>query len=136
MKSTQKTYQSQTYKSTNHKVSSRTPLSINTSKYTTFKANESQNLGRNKNFGLVNKSVIESLNIERRNYIYVDNPPDTHKIFFDSNLRKYRTLSVGLKNSSYNEKTYNPNRNKVNSSDIRYNQKPQQIIQEINIIKP
>ena len=122
MKSTQKTYQSQTYKSTNHKVSSRTPLSINTSKYTTFKANESQNLGRNKNFGLVNKSVIESLNIERRNYIYVDNPPDTHKIFFDSNLRKYRTLSVGLKNSSYNEKTYNPNRNKVNSSDIRYNQ--------------
>ena len=122
MKSTQKTYQSQTYKSNNHKAFSRTPLSINASRYTTFKANESQNLGRNKNFGLLNKPVFESLNMERKNYIYVDNPPDTNLIFFDSNLRKYRTLSVGSKNSSYNEKTYNPIRNKVNSSGIKYNQ--------------
>ena len=122
MKSTQKTYQSQTYKSNTHKVSSRTPLSINTSRYTTFKANVSKNLDRNKNTRLVNKSVIESLNIERKNYIYVDNAPDTNSIFFDSNLRKYRTISSGIKNNLYNEKTYNPNRNKVNPSGLRYNQ--------------
>ena len=122
MKSTQKTYQSQTYKSNTHKVSSRTPLSINTSRYTTFKANVSKNLDRNKNTRLVNKSVIESLNIERKNYIYVDNAPDTNSIFFDSNLRKYRTISSGIKNTLYNEKTYNPNRNKVNPSGLRYNQ--------------
>ena len=36
-----------TYKSNTHKVSSRTPLSINTSRYTTFKANVSKNLDRN-----------------------------------------------------------------------------------------
>jgi len=122
MKSTQKTYQSQTYKSNTHKVSSRTPLSINTSRYTTFKANVSKNLDRNKNTRLVNQSVIESLNIERKNYIYVDNAPDTNSIFFDSNLRKYRTISSGIKNNLYNEKTYNPNRNKVNPSGLRYNQ--------------
>ena len=122
MKSTQKTYQSQTYKSNTHKVSSRTPLSINTSRYTTFKANVSKNFDRNKNTRLVNQSVIESLNIERKNYIYVDNAPDTNSIFFDSNLRKYRTISSGQKNTLYNEKTYNPNRNKVNPSGLRYNQ--------------
>ena len=104
MKSTQKTYQSQTYKSTNHKVSSRTPLSINTSKYTTFKANESQNLGRNKNifgrkYAILNNGyrAFETKNEEEFIQAMGLNDEESLEFIKDKLTRDYNELSDELK---------------------------------------
>ena len=124
MKSIQRLYQSQKYQSNTQRVISRTPLT----NYSTIKTKESSNLNTYKNITLGNRSLIESLNIERRVYIYVDKIPNSNVIHYNSNLKKYKTLSKTIKEPSNNDKTLNLsnqqnilNKNKIDYSNNKYN---------------
>ena len=65
---------------------------LKTSQYSQKKPNLISLYGNDTNLNLQN-----SLNIMSMNYSYQDESPDVNVIFFDSNLRKYRTDSFGLK---------------------------------------
>ena len=146
MRSTQNAYTSQTYKSSTHRVVSRTPLSVGSYNTSTMKVRGVSNLNTYNDMTLKNRPVFESLNIEKRVYIYVDQVPKSNVIYYDSNLRKYRTLSEGLKNASNahnsinasNQRNFldqNRNMNKTITQNNRYNQKNQCICDDYSIVK-
>ena len=146
MRSTQNAYTSQTYKSNTHRVVSRTPLSVGSYNSSTMKVRGVSNLNTYNDMTLKNRPVFESLNIEKRVYIYVDQVPKSNVIYYDSNLRKYRTLSEGLKNASNahnsintsNQRNFldqNRNMNKTITQNNRYNQKNQCICDDYSVVK-
>ena len=97
------------YKFDTYKVTSRHPISINTNNYTAVKHQGISNYNVKKDYTLESKSIIDSLNLSvgKNNYIYVEEMPDSNVIYYDSNLRKYRTFSAKIKNQSYETKTFN-----------------------------
>ena len=124
MNSIKHSYPIRKYQSTTFKVTSRHPLSINTNNYTAVKHQGFTNYTANKNYTLGNKSIIDSLNLSvtKNNYIYVDQMPNSNVIYYDSNLRKYRTFSATIKNQSYDTKTFNL-ANKQNLFKSKFNGK-------------
>ena len=114
------------YQSNTHKVSSRNLLSINRANYTTVKTGRFSGLNENLNLTIKKKSLLDSLNLMTPIYIYIDECPDSNVIYYDSNLKKYRTLSSSVK-KSFNSKTFNINQKKdldknfKNSTQIKTN---------------
>ena len=114
------------YQSNTHKVSSRNLLSINRANYTTVKTGRFSGLNENLNLTIKKKSLLDSLNLMTPIYIYIDECPDSNVIYYDSNLKKYRTLSSSVK-KSFNSKTFNINQKKdldknfKNSTQIKKN---------------
>ena len=148
MKPIIKSYQSQKYKSNTHRVASRTPLIQKSNNYRIAANKECICDLKYTNLTLKNKSLLDSLNIERRNYIYVDNMPDSNNIYYDSNMKKYRTESESLTKPSYTQKTFNASkkqslvttRNQSSNINNRYNQTidytKQTATRKYNLAKP
>ena len=110
MRAPQNTNRIQTYKSYTHKVVSRTPLPVGSYNSSTVKVrgvSNLNNLNTYNNMTLKNRSIFDSLNIEKRNYVYVEQVPNSNVIYYDSNLKKYRTLSETLKNPSNAQNSLN-----------------------------
>ena len=152
MRAPQNTNRIQTYKSYTHKVVSRTPLQVGTYNSSTVKVrgvSNLNNLNTYNNMTLKNRSIFDSLNIEKRNYVYVEQVPNSNVIYYDSNLKKYRTLSETLKNPSnaqnslnisnqrnFLDKNKTININKAITQNNRYNQTKNCICDHYQVVKP
>ena len=134
------TFQSHRYKSTTHKVKSKTPFIINQNNLVvvTIKGTSGPNKPL-KNLTIKNKSLLESLNIERRNYIYVEKMPESNVIYYDSNLKKYRTISESIKqtNSSIIKKPLNDQikQNLISTNKYQMNSQNRKLNQIFNYTK-
>ena len=152
MRAPQNTNRIQTYKSYTHKVVSRTPLPVGSYNSSTVKVrgvSNLNNLNTYNNMTLKNRSIFDSLNIEKRNYVYVEQVPNSNVIYYDSNLKKYRTLSETLKNPSnaknslnlsnqrnFLDKNKTVNINKAITQNNRYNQTKNCICDHYQVVKP
>ena len=152
MRAPQNTNRIQTYKSYTHKVVSRTPLPVGSYNSSTVKVRGVSNLNNlitYNNMTLKNRSIFDSLNIEKRNYVYVEQVPNSNVIYYDSNLKKYRTLSETLKNPSnaqnslnisnqrnFLDKNKTININKAITQNNRYNQTKNCICDHYQVVKP
>ena len=100
MSTNKKAFPNALYQSNTHKVTSRHPLVINKANYTAVKNEKYSNLKLDMN------KTLE--NLYHFKYIFIDECPDSNICHYDSNLKKYRTISSSVE-KSLNSKAFNLN---------------------------